>query len=112
MLEVLVVVLGVPVPVPVPTEEELTPVADVEVVTGKLLALEKIWLIIIKFRSKSTYVGVLVLVLVPVKAVVAAPELEPLGVLVLVQVPVTAVGAAPEPAPLTVAPIRKRGVVQ
>ena len=79
LLEVLVVVVGVPVPVPVPTEEELTPVADVEVVTGKLLALEKIWLIIIKFRSKSTYVGVLVLVLVPVTAIAAAPELEPIA---------------------------------
>ena len=36
-------VFSMPVPVPVPTKEELTTVADVEVVTGKLLVLEKIW---------------------------------------------------------------------
>jgi len=60
-------VFSMPVPVPVPTREELTPVTDVEVVTGKLAA-----------------VGVLVFVVVPDTGVVA--ETEPVTVAPIVKV--------------------------
>lgn len=65
-------VIKVPAPVSVPTKEELTLVSDVGAVIGEL---ENFWLIIINFQSKSTYISVLVFVLVPVAAVAADPEL-------------------------------------